>query len=254
MYKVSILIPVYNVEKYLSKCLESILLQTYKNIEIIIINDGTTDSSLDIANLYASKYDFIHVYSYENAGISTTRNRALEKATGDYYLFVDSDDYLDPKMVEKMVDRAIQTNSDIVTCGYCIEYKGLSIPVSPMQKTNYGSLSALRALSQNKGINNYPWGKLYAASCFKNVLFPDEKKGFEDTYTVFKAIYNANRISIMPNCYYHYVKRPGSLTDHMDIVQAYEMRAAYEYQELCLHQWFPEENFYYDINFYNSVW
>lgn len=97
MYKVSILIPVYNVEKYLSKCLESILLQTYKNIEIIIINDGTTDSSLEIANLYASKYDFIHVYSYENAGISTTRNRALEKATGDYYLFVDSDDYLDPK-------------------------------------------------------------------------------------------------------------------------------------------------------------
>ena len=252
MYKVSILIPVYNVEKYLSKCLESILLQTYKNIEIIIINDGTTDSSLEIANLYASKYDFIHVYSYENAGISTTRNRALEKATGDYYLFVDSDDYLDPKMIEKMVDRAIQTNSDIVTCGYCIEYKGLSIPVSPMRKQTMDSLSALRALSQNKGINNYPWGKLYAASCFKNVLFPDEKKGFEDTYTVFKSIYNANRISIMPNCYYHYVKRPGSLTDHMDIVQAYEMRAAYEYQELCLHQWFPEENFYYDINFYNS--
>lgn len=59
----------------------------------------------------------------------------------------------------------------------------------------------------------------------------------------FKAIYNANRVSIMPNCYYHYVKRPGSLTDHMDIVQAYEMRAAYEYQELCLHQWFPNENF-----------
>ena len=103
MYKVSILIPVYNVEKYLSKCLESILLQTYKNIEIIIINDGTTDSSLDIAELYASKYDFIHVYSYENAGISTTRNRALEKATGDYYLFVDSDDYLNPHMIEKMI-------------------------------------------------------------------------------------------------------------------------------------------------------
>ena len=104
MYKVSILIPVYNVEKYLSKCLESILLQTYKNIEIIIINDGTTDSSLDIAELYAFNYDFIHVYSYENAGISTTRNRALEKATGDYYLFVDSDDYVNPHMIEKMIN------------------------------------------------------------------------------------------------------------------------------------------------------
>ena len=79
MYKVSVLIPVYNVEKYLSKCLDSIIQQTYKDIEIIIINDGTTDSSLDIANLYASKYNFIHVFSYDNAGISTTRNRALEK-------------------------------------------------------------------------------------------------------------------------------------------------------------------------------
>lgn len=252
MYKVSVLIPVYNVEKYLSKCLDSIIQQTYKDIEIIIINDGTTDSSLDIANLYASKYNFIHVFSYENAGISTTRNRALEKATGDYYLFVDSDDYLHPHMIENMIEKAITTNSDIVTCGYRIECKGLSIPVSPMRKKTMDSLSALRALSQNKGINNYPWGKLYAASCFRNVQFPVEKKGFEDTYTVFKAIYNANRVSILPNCYYHYVKRPGSLTDHMDIVQAYEMRAAYEYQELCLHQWFPQENFYYDINFYNS--
>ena len=102
MPKVSIIVPIYNVEKYLSKCLESILLQTYKNIEIIIINDGTTDSSLEIANLYASKYDFIHVYSYENAGISTTRNRALEKATGDYYLFVDSDDYISKTLLRSL--------------------------------------------------------------------------------------------------------------------------------------------------------
>lgn len=252
MYKVSVLIPVYNVEKYLSKCLESILAQTYKNIEIIIINDGSTDSSLDIANFYADTYNSVHVFSFDNAGISTTRNRALERATGDYYIFVDSDDYLNSRMIENLVHCAISTNSDIVTCGYSIDFKGFSIPVSPLKKKTLDTLSALRALSQNKGINNYPWGKLYSASCFKNVHFPDEKKGFEDTYTVFKAIYNAKRVSILPYCYYHYVKRKGSLTDHMDIVQAYEMRAAYEYQELCLHQWFPDEHFYYDINFYNS--
>lgn len=97
-------------------------------------------------------------------------------------------------MIEKMVDRAIQTNSDIVTCGYCIEYKGLSIPVSPMRKQTMDSLSALRALSQNKGINNYPWGKLYAASCFKNVLFPDEKK-------VLKILIQCLRQSIMRIAY-----------------------------------------------------
>lgn len=252
MDKVSVLIPVYNVEKYLSKCLESILHQTYKNIEIILINDGSTDSSYDIASLYANTYDCIHLYSYENAGISTTRNRALKHATGDFYIFVDSDDFLRPNMIEKMIKRAIETKSDIVTCGYTIDFKGISIPVSPLKNKTMDSLSALHALSENKGINNYPWGKLYASSCFKNVTFPDEKKGFEDTYTVFKAIYNAKRVSIMPNCFYHYVKRKGSLTDHMDIVQAYEMRAAYEYQELCLHQWFPKENFFYDVNFYNS--
>jgi glycosyltransferase involved in cell wall biosynthesis len=252
MYKVSVLIPVYNVEKYLSKCLESIINQTYKNIEIILINDGTQDSSLDIANAYASKYNFIKVYSYENSGISKTRNRALEKATGDYYLFVDSDDYISSDMIEKMVACALDTNSDIVTCGYKIEWHGLGLPIFPLHAKTMDSLEALRALSQNIGINNYPWGKLYAASCFKDVQFPDEKKGFEDTYTVFKAIYNANRVTIMKNCFYHYVKRKGSITDHMDLVATYEMRAAYEYQELCLHQWYPNENFYYDLNFYNS--
>ncbi len=252
MDKVSVLVPVYNVEKYLSKCLDSIVNQTYKNIEVIIINDGTTDSSLEIALFYASKYDFIKVYSYENAGISKTRNRALEKANGDFYLFVDSDDYIEPDMIEKMVSCAKDTNSQIVTCGYRIEWKIFSLPIFNLKSKSLNSLEALRALSQNNGINNYPWGKLYASSCFNHVQFPDEKKGFEDTYTVFKAIYNANKVTTMNKCFYHYVKRSGSLTDHMDIVTAYEMRAAYEYQELCLHQWFPNENFFYDLNFYNS--
>ena len=251
--KISIIIPAYNVEEYLEKCLESIISQNFDKVEIIIVDDGSTDKSLQIAKEYQKKYpEKTRVISQENKGQGGARNTGIKNATGKYLLFVDSDDYLNPHMIEKMINEAIRTHSEIVTCGYRIEYKGLSIPVSPMRKKTMDSLTALRALSQNKGINNYPWGKLYAASCFKDVKFPDEKKGFEDTYTVFKAIYNANRVSIIPNCYYHYVKRPGSLTDHMDLVQAYEMRAAYEYQELCLHQWFPKENFYYDINFYNS--
>ena len=249
---ISVIVPVYNVEAYLERCVDSILKQTYKELEIILVDDGSPDNCGKICDKLAERDDRIRIIHKKNGGLSSARNAGIEIANGEYIGFVDSDDYLNPHMIEKMVNEAIRTNSDIVTCGYCIEYKGLSIPVSPMRKKTMDSLSALRALSQNKGINNYPWGKLYAASCFKDVKFPDEKKGFEDTYTVFKAIYNANRVSIMPNCYYHYVKRPGSLTDHMDIVQAYEMRAAYEYQELCLHQWFPNENFYYDINFYNS--
>ena len=91
---VSILVPVYNVEKYIATCLDSLLAQSYPNIEIVLIDDGSPDRSIEICQKYAKKFPNIHVYIYENAGISTTRNRALDHANGDYYMFVDSDDYI----------------------------------------------------------------------------------------------------------------------------------------------------------------
>ena len=119
---VSILVPVYNVERYLSRCLDSLVAQTYKDIEIIIINDGSTDNSRDIALLYSKRFNNIYVYDYENAGISTTRNRALDKAHGDYVMFVDSDDFLARRAIEKMMDVVQSEHCDIVASGSVLDF------------------------------------------------------------------------------------------------------------------------------------
>lgn len=249
---VSVLVPVYNVEKYISKCLDSILNQTYTDLEIILVNDGSKDSSLAIANLYAEKYPCIHIYSYENSGISATRNRLLSLAHGEYILFVDSDDYISKNMIETMVNASIQENSDIVICGYYLDTLGISIPVSSFRHKTVSSLEALHLLCSNRSLNNYPWAKLVRRSCFQNVAFPEDKRGFEDTYTMFKAFIQASNITILPHCFYHYVKRKGSLTDHMSLKDVYDMRNAFMYQYEYLSHYYPQESFSCDLNYYNS--
>ena len=156
---VSILVPVYNVERYLSRCLDSLVAQTYKDIEIIIINDGSTDNSRDIALLYSKRFNNIYVYDYENAGISTTRNRALDKAHGDYVMFVDSDDFLARRAIERMMDVVQREHCDIVACGYVMDFGLFPLFRKVAPKKTMTSLEALHNMVSNKGVNNYPWAK-----------------------------------------------------------------------------------------------
>lgn len=114
---ISVIIPVYGVEKYIAQCLESVINQTYKNLEIIVVNDGTKDRSAEIAKKYAAQDSRIKVYDFENGGISVARNRGLEIATGDYISYIDSDDWLDKRMYETLLKSAIQNNADMVKCG-----------------------------------------------------------------------------------------------------------------------------------------
>lgn len=120
--KVSIIIPVYNIEKYLPFCLESLVNQTYSNLEIICVNDGSTDNSLNILKQYASKDERIVVINKVNEGVSVARNAALQTVKGDYIVFVDGDDWLDENYVEIMIEKAEQHNADIVMCTYVKEY------------------------------------------------------------------------------------------------------------------------------------
>ena len=116
--KVSVIVPVYNVEKYLRKCLDSLVNQTFNDYEIILVNDGSTDTSQSIIDEYVSKYPIIKAYKKENGGMSSARNVALSYATGEYIAFVDSDDFVEMFFLEKMYNRAIETNSDVVICDY----------------------------------------------------------------------------------------------------------------------------------------
>ena len=115
---ISIIVPVYNVEKYLSKCIDSIINQTYKNIEIILIDDGSTDSSGAICDKYALVDSRIHVLHIENSGVSNARNVGLNHATGDYIGFVDSDDYIEPNMYELLLEELIADDVDVVQCNH----------------------------------------------------------------------------------------------------------------------------------------
>ena len=115
---VSVIVPVYNVEPYLPRCLDSLLDQTYEHIEIIVVNDGSTDGSGEICRAYAQKHAQIAYHAKENEGISATRNFGLERACGEYVMFVDSDDHIDADMVSRMVDVMEREQADLVQCAY----------------------------------------------------------------------------------------------------------------------------------------
>ncbi|MDF2845396.1 MAG: CDP-glycerol:poly(glycerophosphate) glycerophosphotransferase [Herbinix sp.] len=117
-FKISIIMPVYNVERYLRACLESVVNQTLEGVEIIVVNDGSKDNSISILNEYEKKHsDRMKVFTTENHGVSHARNYGLARATGEYILFVDSDDFIEKDMCEKLYHKAIRDNNDIVICG-----------------------------------------------------------------------------------------------------------------------------------------
>ena len=128
--KVSIIVPVYNVEKYLDKCIESIVNQTYRNIEIILVDDGSPDKCPEICNEWAKKDDRIKVIHKENGGLSSARNAALEIAQGDYITFVDSDDWIENDMIQSMLTCAAKNDADIVCCGFYFDNVDTTGPVS----------------------------------------------------------------------------------------------------------------------------
>ncbi len=116
--KISVIVPIYNVEKYLRKCLDSLVNQTFKDYEVILVNDGSTDSSQEIIDEYTSKYSCLKSFKKKNGGMSSARNLGLKHATGDYLAFVDSDDFVELDFLEKMYDKAISTKSDVTICDY----------------------------------------------------------------------------------------------------------------------------------------
>ena len=160
MKKVSIIIPVYNVEPYVARCIDSVVNQTYNNLQIIVVNDGSIDNSLQILNTYND--DRLQIITKENGGLSSARNEGLKYVVGDYILFIDSDDWIHLNMINVMIKEAIKTDADIVSI---YEKRVMSDDVieEDMQIANVSSYQGKDCLSQlllNR-IPNYVWGKLY---------------------------------------------------------------------------------------------
>lgn len=180
MIKVSIIVPVYNMKKYLEKCLDSLVNQTLKDIEIIAINDGSKDESLEILKKYEKKHKNIIVFDNDNQGISKTRNFGIEKATGEYITFIDSDDYVALNMMELMYDKAVTENLDIVVCDYYNFYENKN-KIEEVKILDFPNTTVYESKELLFKINSSPWNKLYKRELVKKnkYRFPEGIK-YED--------------------------------------------------------------------------
>lgn len=207
---ISVIIPVYNVKDYLRKCLDSICNQTYRNLEILVIDDGSTDGSGAVCDDYAAKDLRINVIHKENGGQSSARNRGIAMAKGDYLAFVDSDDWIENEMYEKLYDNIIKYGVDISMCSYIQHYPNRSrAKCDSDQIFIWTGREAIRELIRGKKVTSMVWDKLYKRSLFDEIKFPAGKI-FEDAAIVYRLFAKANKVLLLEKPYYHYVTRPGS--------------------------------------------
>ena len=192
MTDISIIVPIYNAEKYINKCVDSLLNQTKKEIELILINDGPTDKTHDILKKYKDKR--IKYFKNKNQGIGKTRNFGIEKATGKYIMFVDSDDYLKDNALEELYDKAEETKADLVICDFYKVYDDGHQEKINLPSFKDGKLKDMPNILLD--INLSPWNKLYKAKLIKdnNIKFVEGIK-YEDAPFVSEALDRANYIS-----------------------------------------------------------
>lgn len=211
MKKISIIVPVYNTEKYLEQSINSILNQTYENLEIIIVDDGSTDSSGLICEKYFKIDSRVKVIHKKNGGQSSARNLGLDLASGDYIGFVDSDDWISANMYEKLIIKAIQNNSDIVASN--IWYMKKNKKIKKYSKTNsdldFNRLTAMEEIFTNENLTFSPCNKLYKKKLFDFLRF-DEKIILEDMDISYQLIDKSEIISYLSEPLYYYRYNPSS--------------------------------------------
>lgn len=209
--KISIIIPVYNIAQYLPRCLDSIINQTYKNLEIIIVDDGSVDNSKEIITEYEKKDSRIVSIFKENSGVSDTRNMGIEVSTGDYIGFVDGDDYIEPDMFELLINNALKYNADISHCGYKMVFPSrvdyyYNTGKVIIQDKNKGILDLLQGTLIEPGI----WNKLYKRSVVGKVRMPSGIRINEDFLFNIMVFANAEKSVFEDKPMYHYILRKNS--------------------------------------------
>lgn len=210
---ISIVIPVYNVENYIERCLESVIKQTYKNIEIILVNDGSTDKSGEICRKYAQSDSRIKVIEKENGGLSSARNAGIDAANGKYITFVDSDDFVCKSYVRYLYSMLIEAGADISMCGY-LKVEGNTIPDIKLKHkcTCLAGQKALLALLYQRGISSSAWAKMYKLSLWNEIRFP-EGMLHEDVAVMYRIFRKVSSVVCISDRLYYYYQRPGSIVN-----------------------------------------
>lgn len=248
MYNISVIIPVYNVEKYLKECLDSVCNQTLKNIEIICVNDGSTDASPDILNEYAAKDDRIKIISQENQGLGAARNRGLEDASANYVYFLDSDDYIDLTALEKLFNNIVSNSSEVVLFKFQnfddnrnLHKRGIEFKIDKIfGDIDYDDFS-FTYRDVKRHVMNSAFSaclKLYRKDFIQKFKFPEDVH-FEDVPVHVQVMIEAEKISFVPEFLYYYRSNPDSIlnsnTKGFDIFKVIDLVEVY-----------LKENDYYD--------
>lgn len=208
--QVSTIIPVYNVEKYLPQCLDSVLSQSYSDVQVILIDDGSTDNSGTICDEYAAKDPRVVVIHQKNGGAAVAKNAGLRVATGKYLSFVDSDDYLEPGAYAHMVSQLEDSNADVIQCSFRDVFPDKSLPhLSQDTSTDLTCIQYLEKYTQDWTCGLL-WDKLYVRSIFDGIFFEEGHK-IDDEYFTYRGIMNAKRVIRDNTVVYNYRKRRSSV-------------------------------------------
>lgn len=234
---ISVIVPVYKVEPYLDKCISSIVNQTYKNLEIILVDDGSPDDCPAMCDAWAEKDSRIRVIHKTNGGLSDARNAGMTVATGELMAFVDSDDWIVPDMYEYLYQRLTEDDSDIAACGVQMvwEDKKLCRMLTRAGSCVLNQEEAMRAIIEESWLKQPVWYKLYKTDLIRDILFT-MGKCHEDVSWSYQAVGSAKKVSVSDHIGYYYLQRGGSImgegysVKRLDAIEAKEQRCAYMYK------------------------
>lgn len=215
---ISVIVPIYNVEPYLERCIESIRNQTYNNLEIILVDDGSKDGCGIICDHYEKLDSRIKVIHKVNGGLSDARNAGIEIATGDYFAFIDSDDFIHHTMYEKLMGKMLETNADIAICNLKYTYEGTESEIDVNESTQQSDTIVFDRMQaqliyfdkQYNVISTVAWNKLYKKSVFDQIRYP-KGKIHEDEFTTFKLLYHSQKIVYLTEQLYFYFQKKDSI-------------------------------------------
>lgn len=235
MANISVIVPVYNVEAFLSRCVDSILCQTYTDFELILVDDGSPDTCPELCDAYAAQDSRVHVIHQENGGLSAARNSGIDWAfansTSRWLAFVDSDDWVHPDYLKVLYQTAEQTLCKISACGF-FRSTGESFPEQHYEVAMRVSSSDYYCGTFHNGETAVAWNKLYHKSLFKNLRYPVGKL-HEDEFTTYQAIYQAGAVGTTPVVLYAYYQNPGGIMKspwsprRMHTLEAFEQQIAF---------------------------
>lgn len=244
MPKISVIVAVYNTELYLQKCIKSLINQTYSNLEIILVENGCTDSCPEICAAYAAKDDRIKVIHLSpNNGVSPALNAGLDAATGDWIAFLDSDDWVEPDTCEYLLTKVLKYAADIGICGHYIQYSDHKVFSGWNSERLLNTEQAIEQLLRDEQFNAM-WGRLWRGSLFEGLRFPENEKMFGDAALAHHLFERAKRVVCLPRAKYYYFQRQGSIMRTQSLERPVNLYAVYK-KRLCeMQEQWPQ---FYDL-------